>query len=1719
MDPNLYELLEGDPDDEVAALIRLRDAETAPAGVRIVTRFGNVATCRLRRSAILETRIAEDVLSLKAPQFVTPEPEPDGLDLELDFEEGAHTHDERRPASLAETGRGTVIGVVDWGIDFGHSDFRRPDGTTRLLAIWDQRGGPRPASPAPYGYGAVYTAEQINRALQARDPYAALGYHPADADIDRNGTHGSHVLGITAGNGRAGGPAGIAPGADLVFVHMDATGTAAPANLGDSVSLPEAVDFIFRVAEARPCVINLSLGRHWGSHDGTSLVEQALDAALTTVPGRAICQSGGNYYERRIHAAGQLRPGEVRTLRWETDEADLTRNELEVWYSHRDRLGIEVEAPDGTRSRRVGLDDRETVRVNGRVVCRVYQRANEPNNLDHHINVFVYPHGPAGTWTVRLFGEDVVDGRFHAWIERDAACRGCQSTFSPRDADPATTTGSICNGLRTIAVGAYNGHAADRRLAPFSSSGPTRDGRVKPDLVAPGVGVLAARSARREGATPLLTRKSGTSMASPHVAGTIACMFEAAGRPLPIETTRRLLLESTDASGRTAETVDRIGSGYLDIEAAVAAARRLRRGPAGVALREGGEDAMNAPERELADLPAHTHGAWERTAEHVDRAMPVVEAASWETLEAELSPEDEAELLEAEAHEVNLYVDAVLDAEAVDAEGGRPDPPGRAAVLPEQTDADGPEAIEVFEIEDFADSEGLEHEADELDETALTLASGDAAGSFVAAADLPGLVEADEAGCVPCGQESVNVYETDWAVADTVPAEALEWEGAGPEADEQAAAAREADEGETLEAERMSWEVADDWEAADDWQAAEEPNTAGITPADGAYRSPGLAFVETADHLIATAPGRSGLLLSALVARAPAVESLIPGGAGEVPSPARLFGLLAAGYAGAGEAAFADLFEVVGPPGGRLREDVQEGDILVRRMPGEPDSGHLAVIVGPELWRDDELAGADMRAEPRGPGRYARVIEGGPFPHRLEDAYARLVVDAAGRVPPHQMIVRPAAMMLEAAGQAGIATVEAAIPEAAMPAAGGRQPDRSTPCAGELVLLDGFAHESTALTPAHRAVIAGIAGRVARGLAGPDPVHTLCLIGHTDASGTAAYNLEFGRQRADAVRQELVQALDRERPGLSGQLTITVGSEGETRPVAPEGTPEGRARNRRVEVRLNNRCLPVGPPVAVAWARMRPGGGPSGREDVESAEVAPRPEERMRVGRTCTFLGRGGPHPGGVPAYTYTSSEPGVVSIHQPDTQADPNPVAITCTKPGRTTVTMTRLDNRGNRATDSVDIVCVPRRSGLTNAVVPVIIVPGIMGSRLVDPATSALVWNPTGQPIGRPCTGSYGRFAANRDRLMDPAPLRPAESHDIPGWRCRDRFTRAEAIPHFGNLVADFYDQLAFALNDPAFNAGLRGRTGKALQVLACGYDWRDDNAESARRLRQVVDEAKRLPGVGCDGKVIIIAHSMGGLVSRFFCKMLGGEADTDALILLGSPTHGAPQAYRTLKTGISLWIDTLLSALFPASSRATLMRMLRGFPSAYQLLPTRHYARHHPDWLEFERTRGAPLTDASDADDVYAHAHTGFLDGQNGGAALERRVRRALALRTRFDTALFDPTAGCYMPDPTFIFLASDLPTELRYRLEGGGGRAFDVRVLRSAPDGDQTVPTFSASADGCGHVTLRRDTRTVKHDALPNNPAVIDGVKAIIERRLRPTPALPPAAPVPRTPVPV
>lgn len=438
-------------------------------------------------------------------------------------------------------GKGVVVGIVDYGGDFAHENFLKADGTTRLLSLWDQNGGSSPSSP--FGYGKEHTAASMNLALNQADPYGAINYDPADFEFPANtGSHGTHVMDIAAGNGRGSGVPGMAPEADLMFVNIthdkDPSGAdVVGESFGDSVALLEALKYIFDKAGSRPAVINVSLGTNGGPHDGSTLVEQGIDALVTAQPNRAVVLAASNSFDDGIHAAGTVGQGTTVDLVWDVNAVQLNRDiEMEVWFAGTDQFRVELLAPDGTSLATANPGETKQVTSGAFVAALVANRLNDPNNGDNMIGVFLAGGMPVGQYKVRLTGVTVTNGAYHAWIERDNAS---QSQFLPPH-DNTHTIGSVSCGKKLIAVGSYDAHVSSLPLSFFSSAGPTRDGRQKPEVSAPGHHVWAAKSSTKTG----VTRKMGTSMAAPAVAGLIALIFEEAkaqGLNLSIDQTISIL--------------------------------------------------------------------------------------------------------------------------------------------------------------------------------------------------------------------------------------------------------------------------------------------------------------------------------------------------------------------------------------------------------------------------------------------------------------------------------------------------------------------------------------------------------------------------------------------------------------------------------------------------------------------------------------------------------------------------------------------------------------------------------------------------------------------------------------------------------------------------------------------------------------------------------------------------------------------------------------------------------------------------------------------------------------------------------------------------------------------------------------------------------------------------------------------------------------------------
>ncbi len=428
------------------------------------------------------------------------------------------------------TGEEVLIGVVDSGIDVKHPGFRNQDGT-RILFLWDQTAaGSGPQEPF-YDYGSEWTKTQIDQGLCT------------EKDTDGHGTHvaGSIAQHLTTGPDSA--YSGSVPAANLIIVKTTYA----------SAAILDGIYYVFEKARqlGKPAIVNLSLGSQRGPHDGRDPFTAAQD--YLSGPGRIIVQSAGNDGDNPIHAMVTADGnGEDMSFSLQSTAPVV---EFELWHAGNQNVSIQIFAPGGLSSNPVPSGAWGTIPFPGMPVV-VDNARNGPEfyNNDKRISITLQ-NAAAGTWRFRL--ASVTPTIVHAWMWHAEP----EAEFKFATSDNSYTLVNEACGRNNIVVGAtvirnrfrvrdvpgipdgtelFTGEVIGE-LASFTSSGPTRDGREKPDIVAPGTMIASALSGDIE-ATPAATPEEfrsigprypahglqhqqfmqGTSMSGPIAAGGIA---------------------------------------------------------------------------------------------------------------------------------------------------------------------------------------------------------------------------------------------------------------------------------------------------------------------------------------------------------------------------------------------------------------------------------------------------------------------------------------------------------------------------------------------------------------------------------------------------------------------------------------------------------------------------------------------------------------------------------------------------------------------------------------------------------------------------------------------------------------------------------------------------------------------------------------------------------------------------------------------------------------------------------------------------------------------------------------------------------------------------------------------------------------------------------------------------------------------------------------------
>ena len=401
------------------------------------------------------------------------------------------------------SGRGVLVAVLDSGIDYYHEDFRNPDGSTRIAALWDQT------------LGKVFTREEINAALASESRLKARQLVPS---ADGSG-HGTAVAGIAAGNGRESGGQyrGIAYESELVVVKL---GTADPLGFPRTTELMRALDYAARyaAAETKPMAVNLSFGNTYGSHDGASLLETYIDG-IADYGRLEIVIGTGNEGGGSGHISGTLtgrNPVEIE-LSVSGYETGLS---VQLWKEYVDEMQITLVTPSGQELGPLPpVIGPRTLNYAGTRILLYYGEPS-PYSLAQEIYFDFIPRQgdylAGGIWKFRLTPERIVRGRYDFWLPSSAVLNRATGFLG---ATPDTTLTIPSTARKALSVGAYNG--AYQTYADFSGRGFTRlSGQVKPELAAPGVNLMAPKAGG--GYEPV----TGTSFSAPVACGSAALLMQ-----------------------------------------------------------------------------------------------------------------------------------------------------------------------------------------------------------------------------------------------------------------------------------------------------------------------------------------------------------------------------------------------------------------------------------------------------------------------------------------------------------------------------------------------------------------------------------------------------------------------------------------------------------------------------------------------------------------------------------------------------------------------------------------------------------------------------------------------------------------------------------------------------------------------------------------------------------------------------------------------------------------------------------------------------------------------------------------------------------------------------------------------------------------------------------------------------------------------------------------
>lgn len=429
--------------------------------------------------------------------------------------------------NLMSTGQGILIGMIDTGIDYTNPLFQNPDGTSRILRLWDQTIESENTPEAVAGfqpfYGTVYSQEDLNRALASEQPLELV------PSTDTSG-HGTFLAGVAAGR-QIQSPttfSGAAPDAALAVVRLKP----AKQYLREFFAVPPDADayqendimaaaaFLLGIAGQyqMPLVLCLGVGTSQGSHSGISPLAMQLQA-LSGTRGFACVTGAGNETGFRHHYFGNLSPDqEYEDV--ELRVADSTSGfSMELWADVSELYTVGFVSPSGEVIERIPMTVGQETTISFQLdATRILISYQITESSSGRFLAFLRFTGPApGIWHIRVYPTLFVAGQFHIWLPMQGFLTEDTGFLRP---DPDITITDPGNAPLLLTVSTYN-HVTGS-LYIHSSRGFTATGQIKPDFAAPGVEVQGPGIPP---GTSRLSRQTGSSVATAITAGAVACLF------------------------------------------------------------------------------------------------------------------------------------------------------------------------------------------------------------------------------------------------------------------------------------------------------------------------------------------------------------------------------------------------------------------------------------------------------------------------------------------------------------------------------------------------------------------------------------------------------------------------------------------------------------------------------------------------------------------------------------------------------------------------------------------------------------------------------------------------------------------------------------------------------------------------------------------------------------------------------------------------------------------------------------------------------------------------------------------------------------------------------------------------------------------------------------------------------------------------------------------